>query len=215
MNDFIVGSTGSQKYRRCKHAPVWLQGRLYSSKTSKPFLPFISINLFTLFCAGPHGIKDRTFTFSTEYLNVHGLKQGECTQVCLHPLGQVFDVRDGVYDATRTQDICILRQKGGGDYACLVLAQLEVWVREEEEERRERVFGKVVGQELHGIRADDRHVLISAGRNSWVGGRRLGRWCRRGSTKGRDPIFHVLRDLDANFKALRNSGRLEARDMKH
>jgi hypothetical protein len=42
----------------------------------------------------------------------------------------------------------------------------------------------------------------------------LGQWYRGGSAKGSDPIFDVLRDLDANFKALRNSGRLEAHNVK-
>jgi hypothetical protein len=109
--------------------------KFYSSKAREPFLALLSLDLFSFFRAIPHSIKDRPLALSAKRLRINALKQRERAQMSLHPFGQVLHVRDGVHDAARTQHICILCQKGRRDDARLVLAQLEVRVREEEEER--------------------------------------------------------------------------------
>ncbi len=78
------------------------------------------------------------------------------------------------------------------------------------------MFRKVIRQKLHGIRADNRHVLIptGSGRGARFSSGRLRWWCRRGSAEGSNPILDVLRDLDADFEASRNGGSVQGTKYK-
>ena len=78
------------------------------------------------------------------------------------------------------------------------------------------MFRKVIRQKLHGVRADNGHVLIPTGgscRTRFSGGRLRWWWCRRGSTECSDPILDILRDLYADFETSRNgnASRFKAR----
>lgn len=99
------------------------------------------------------------------------------------PLVQVLDVRDGVQDASRSQQVRVLGQQmraAGGkqtwsahrstrtrdwserlllDNATAVVALLELRVREAEEHLGDLSLGEVVRQVAHGICSQRRYVL--------------------------------------------------------
>lgn len=104
----------------------------------------------------------------------------------VHPVVEILDVGDSVYDAAGTEDIGIFGEKGRRDDAGLVLPGFEMRVREEEEEGGEGMFFEKVGEEFHSVGADNGDVV--------VGG-------RVGDTEGSDAIGDIICDLDANLEA--------------
>lgn len=80
----------------------YISRKVYSSEARKPFLPVVPLNLFSLFCAIPHSIEDRSLAFDSKRVRVNTFKQGERTQMCFHPFGEIFHIRDSIYDTTRT-----------------------------------------------------------------------------------------------------------------
>lgn len=108
----------------------------------------------------------------------------------LHPLVKILDVGDSVDDAAGTKNVSVLCKESRGDDAGLVFARLEVGIGEEEEEGGEGMLSKVVGEELHGVGANDGDVLKGGG----VAG------CVR-NAQGLDAILNILRDLNSNFEA--------------
>ena len=156
-----------------------------ASETGQPLLTSISLDFFALFGAGIYGIDDGTLALRTQGFLVDGLKERKGGEMGAHPVMQVLDIGDGVDDATGAEDIGVLGKQGGGDDTGLVLPGFEVGIGEEEEEGGEGVLGKVVGQELHGICADDGDILVGA-----VGG----------DAQGRDAVLDILGDLDADLE---------------
>lgn len=56
----------------------------------------------------------------TESVLIDGLEKGKVCEMGLHPVMEIFDVGDGVNDATRTENVGIFCKEGWGDDACLV-----------------------------------------------------------------------------------------------
>lgn len=152
----------------------------------EPLVAPVTLDFFTLFGAGVDGIKDGAVALRAEGGLVDGLEEGKAGEVGVHPVVEILDVSDGVYDATGTEDVGILGEEGRGDDAGLVLPGFEMGVREEEEEGGEGVFFEKVGEELHGVGADDRDIV--------VGG-------RVGDAEGGDAIRDIVGDLDADLEA--------------
>lgn len=164
----------------------------YSSETCQPFLTVITRHFFSFFRAGHHGIHHRSVTLRAELFLRNPRKQRKLVKVRDHPIVEVFDVRDRVYDPARAEDICVLGEQGRGDDAGFVLADFEVRVGEEEEELGELCFLDVVWEELHGVCADDGDVAIGSGSIGWDG---------MGETESGDTILDVLGDLDPELHA--------------
>lgn len=101
-----------------------------------------------------------------------------------HPIMKIADIGDGIDNTSGSENVSIFSEESGRDDAGLVLAGFEMRIREEEEESRKGMFGKVIWHELHGVCTDDGHVLIRAGKSRVLWG---------GScAKGDDTVMDVL-----------------------
>ena len=149
-------SYSDRSYIHCFSIPRHLD----PPETREPLVSLIPLDLFALLRATVHRVQDGALALVPELFFGHRLEQGELLEMGAHPVVEIADVRNGVHDAAGTEDVCVLGQEGRGDDACLVLASLEMGVREEEEEGGEGVLGEIVWHELHRVCADDRYVLV-------------------------------------------------------
>lgn len=73
-----------------------------------------------------------------------------------------FDIGDGVQKPSGPQHVCILGIQARRDDARLVLARLEVRVREADEDLGQLVSGEKIGEELHRVGPESGDVLVPA-----------------------------------------------------
>ena len=75
---------------------------------------------------------------------------------------QILHICDRVHHASGSQHVCVLGVEGGGDDAGFVFSGFKVRVGEAEEDFGELGFVEEVGEEFHGVGAEDGDVLMGA-----------------------------------------------------
>jgi hypothetical protein len=130
--------------------------------------PLIPLHLLPLLRLRPHRlhtlIHALTIIISILKHLLHALKARMLLEMALHPLVQILYIGNRVHDSAGAQHVRILGVERVGHDARLVLALLEVRVREAEEDFGELGLGEEVGQEFHRVGAQAGYVLIAARR---------------------------------------------------